>query len=331
MDATAGRVIVDNSVDKGIKIGDDVRVEDEVMLVNNVTGVGCDRTSVVDSACWNVLIVERGQRGSKAVAHAPGALVHTVIAGALMDEEDLSDETLGLQGRTRVLNLDSVGRFEGPASGSDMRYLYVNQEVMSVDLVHSEEKNVQGSGSDRTVQLWANASSETDFYTDMDIVMLDGVATGQRRKILSYDGTTKVATLYLPWNIQPAQGDRYSINAVKIQRSVGETGSTPIVIGTGANTIVIQVGLEHPKNSTVYFTNTTYTWLRHPTDIWPGQAWSAGGFLTLSLMANTLASLTKIFAFTVVNYNDPQAPSLVRIKGDEPIQVSPNPNPQSLN
>lgn len=322
-DAAAAEVYIDNAWANGIAVGDNVRVEDEVLLVQGIAGVGCNQSSVVHAGCWNALTVVRGHRGSTAAAHAAGKLVFSVVAGALMDQQTLNDGSKGMLTDKKVVNLDEVGRFEGPLNVFDTRYLYVGEEVMIVDAVYFENATVRGSSTTRKVTLDYEASSVDNFYQDMDVVIWGGVGKGQRQKVFSYSGVSREATLYIPWDVQPVDGESfYSINAVKVQRGQRNTGGTPIVTGSGANLVVTPVGLVHAQYSTVYFTNTTFAWLREPSSVWPGHAWApSAGVMTIALMADTLPSITKVFSFPIVNSASPQIPAPVFIQGDSARQV----------
>ena len=66
------------------------------------------------------------------------------------------------------------------------------------------------------IQLATNASSTDDAYVGYEVKLThihsaNNDITEQKRKIIDYDGATKVATVDTPWNLVPAQNDTYVI------------------------------------------------------------------------------------------------------------------------
>jgi hypothetical protein len=69
------------------------------------------------------------------------------------------------------------------------------------------EGTCQGSGTgSNQIQLDAGASSIDDIYDQNMILILDGTGTGQTRTIMTYDGTTKIATINKSWDVLPVSG-----------------------------------------------------------------------------------------------------------------------------
>jgi hypothetical protein len=75
--------------------------------------------------------------------------------------------------------------------------------------------NCTGARS-RTITLGPKANTDTNWLVKSNngfVKMLTGVAAGQERKIVAYNGSTRVATLDLPWNATPSSGDQYILRA----------------------------------------------------------------------------------------------------------------------
>lgn len=72
-----------------------------------------------------------------------------------------------------------------------------------------------------SVTLKAAASSTNDEYKGLCVVMTSGTQNGKARKIVSYNGSTKVATVFPNWDSAPAASDNYKIVPFA-QESVGQ-------------------------------------------------------------------------------------------------------------
>jgi len=66
-----------------------------------------------------------------------------------------------------------------------------------------------GSGSS-TIAMGASANGTNNFYNSAVIQVLSGNAVGQARKIKSYNGTSKVATVFPAWITVPGSGDTWT-------------------------------------------------------------------------------------------------------------------------
>lgn len=84
-------------------------------------------------------------------------------------------------------------------------------DIFDVNIVDSGA--CQGS-STGTLTLRAAAAAVNGAYIDGVVKMTSGACAGQERRIVDYNGSTKVATLESNWNTSiPAGGDTYQINA----------------------------------------------------------------------------------------------------------------------
>jgi len=76
--------------------------------------------------------------------------------------------------------------------------------------IGSPETGLAQSGGATTITLAANSSPVDEHYTDWDIYLTGGTGSGQVRKILSYDGGTKTATV-AAWGVIPDLTTQYSL------------------------------------------------------------------------------------------------------------------------
>jgi hypothetical protein len=83
----------------------------------------------------------------------------------------------------------------------------------------------------KTITLAANASCVNNFYNQAFIKILGGSGNGQLKKIVGYDGTTKLATVDSPWLVFP---DATSIHAI-----FGEGGTCPDQTGASTTEIIL--------------------------------------------------------------------------------------------
>ncbi|NJA04158.1 hypothetical protein HC024_00155 [Methylococcaceae bacterium WWC4] len=71
----------------------------------------------------------------------------------------------------------------------------------------------QVGGSTTSIKLAAGASAVDDFYVGMPIAITAGTGNGQKGRIIDYNGTSKVATIAVPWAVAPIADSTYSIGA----------------------------------------------------------------------------------------------------------------------
>jgi hypothetical protein len=69
------------------------------------------------------------------------------------------------------------------------------------------------AGASTSITLASGASSTNDAYKDMLITLTGGLGNGQIKYIRGYNGTTKVATVELPWATTPNSTTVYSIKS----------------------------------------------------------------------------------------------------------------------
>lgn len=71
----------------------------------------------------------------------------------------------------------------------------------------------QAGGTTTSIKLASGASSTDDFYTGMTVSITSGTGNGQSGEIISYNGTSKVATIAKAWTTGPDATSQYSIGA----------------------------------------------------------------------------------------------------------------------
>lgn len=71
----------------------------------------------------------------------------------------------------------------------------------------------QAGSASTTLKLAAGASSIDDFYVGMTVATTGGTGSGQTNVCIYYDGTTKVATMAVPWATTPDNTTTYSFAA----------------------------------------------------------------------------------------------------------------------
>lgn len=70
-------------------------------------------------------------------------------------------------------------------------------------------------GTNRTLTLDDNASTNTNEYAGMQIEIATGVGNGQKKMIESYDGTTRVARVDTPWTTELDSSSNYRIKQIE--------------------------------------------------------------------------------------------------------------------
>lgn len=117
--------------------------------------------------------------------------------------------------------------------------------------------------TDSSITLPPYASSVDDYYKDMNVAALSGTGDEQSKRILTYDGTTKVAVLSSAWAINPTTSTGIAIvlnneDIVHETRGIGWADETLVEILRGLKTRLASslFATEHPP-VTVTVTNGT--------------------------------------------------------------------------
>lgn len=76
--------------------------------------------------------------------------------------------------------------------------------------IYAEAGTAQ-AGDTQSITLASGNSAEDDFYKNDFIYLVNGTGTGQCRRIVSYTGSTRVATITSSWAINPSTDTVYLI------------------------------------------------------------------------------------------------------------------------
>ena len=82
--------------------------------------------------------------------------------------------------------------------------------TLTVSAFTGDTGNLQAATT-TTVTLKASASGTNDIYTGLCVRMTSGAQNNVARKITAYNGTTKVATVFPPFDTAPLAGDSYKV------------------------------------------------------------------------------------------------------------------------
>lgn len=111
--------------------------------------------------------------------------------------------------------------------------------------------------SNNTLTLNAYSSTSDDFYNDKRVNIVSGTGNRQTRRIIDYNGTTKVATIDTDWIINPTtgsaywimQGDERSLTDIKGVGWTGEANLTELLRGLKTRLASSPYATEHPPSS----------------------------------------------------------------------------------
>ena len=110
---------------------------------------------------------------------------------------------------------------------------------ISTALSFSDETNVLTAGGTSTVTLGIGSNGDDDFFNGFNIRMITGVSAGESTTIISYNGTTKVATLFPGFVSGTAGGNVYFItNPSESRRIVKYIHLIDVAAGSGVATSV---------------------------------------------------------------------------------------------
>jgi len=81
---------------------------------------------------------------------------------------------------------------------------------------HEDTAKKLSTNPDSRIDLGTNASTENDYYKNMEIKIVDGKGKDQTRTITAYDGTSKIATVDENWTTNPDNTSKYRIYNPKL-------------------------------------------------------------------------------------------------------------------
>ena len=95
------------------------------------------------------------------------------------------------------------------------------------------ETGTAQAGGANTITLNSGASTYTNYYNSMKVTITSGTGSGQSANIVSYNGTTKVATVDANWSTQPTSSSVYSLS-IPLRNSPASTSSRYTTYITGS-------------------------------------------------------------------------------------------------
>lgn len=110
---------------------------------------------------------------------------------------------------------DMLGNLAGEPVGNGYAAQLIERSnigwpVLDKTIPADEGGAAQGGGTN-TITLAATASAADEFYAYASIEIITGAGTGQRREIVSYDGSTKVCRLDRDWFVVPDNTSLYTV------------------------------------------------------------------------------------------------------------------------
>jgi hypothetical protein len=98
--------------------------------------------------------------------------------------------------------------------------------TLTVSAYTGDTGNLQAATT-TTVTLKAAASGTDNIYRGLCVRMTSGAQVNKARKIVSYNGTTKVADVFPPWDTAPLAGDSYKVVPFAIESVDQYVNATP--------------------------------------------------------------------------------------------------------
>ena len=134
-------------------------------------------------------------------------------------QRDFIKPYFGSSGEIRVSNFAKL-EFEVELAGSGtpgiappwgklLQACGFDERLISTDVIDVSPS----AGTSNTIVLSAADSAIDNFYTGCTIELTAGTGVGQKREIINYDGSTKTATVSVPWATTPDSTSGYTIRA----------------------------------------------------------------------------------------------------------------------
>jgi hypothetical protein len=98
--------------------------------------------------------------------------------------------------------------------------------TLTVSAYTGDTGNLQAATT-TTVTLKSSASSTDNIYAGLCVRMTTGAQANKARKIVSYNGTTKVATIFPAWETAPLAGDSYKVVPFALESVDQYVNATP--------------------------------------------------------------------------------------------------------
>jgi hypothetical protein len=257
------------SISKDLLVGGTVRIYSTTASNDSSTG-----SLVVD--------------GGTAIKGNLNVLGNTVINGNLT----VSGSTTNVESTNTTLTDNILVLNSGPAGSKDSgftinRYQFDNDtgvgDVVNDQLYIGDTLPLQGGVNSTEVKLSNSASASDNYYTGWWIKVVSGFNNNQVRKILAYNGTTKVATISSVWTTQnPTNGDNvYLYNKPYVGIIYNELNDR-FELGGSVDAAATSGSLTFTSNIPLYVSEITMNSTKNANNVSSGSIISNGGILLLS-------------------------------------------------
>lgn len=129
-------------------------------------------------------------------------------------------------GGTRQFTFTALGRGAGVAGTAPDYAAALRAAALSQTLLAAAVADTAQAGAASTITLHSGASATDNAYLGMVIRTIAGTGPGQVRVITAYNGTSKVATVYPAWSVQPDATTTFSIDAAAVYQPVSDDVET---------------------------------------------------------------------------------------------------------
>jgi hypothetical protein len=122
-------------------------------------------------------------------------------------------ELLGYSYALYVQSTDSTNGTPIIVTGGNVAKAPITDASGNPFVVNAVRYNKAQAGAASTITLDASASATDDLYANQFITIYEGTGAGQTRRIVSYVGSTKVATVDAAWATNPANDSIFALHS----------------------------------------------------------------------------------------------------------------------
>jgi hypothetical protein len=198
-------------------------------ITANITGNITGTLATVTTLTNHPATVAVGSIANDAITAA------SINTGAFTADAFAADSIVAATLATGAITADAI------AAGAILNAAYGDDNTCKA--VHAGTAQA-GSGSNTAV-LSASASEASNYYDGDILHFTTGSAAGESQIIVSYNGSTKTATMAENWVVSPAVGDKYVIIALGDVEVGLITAAALATIKTQVTTAIADVNLDH--------------------------------------------------------------------------------------
>jgi hypothetical protein len=164
---------------------------------NNFLAINAITSSMVDDMCWT-------QSADTLIVVHPDLPPQRIVRGATDANWTAS-----------AIPFDSIPKFAFNLQTFEPKATITPSAVsgnitITASAFTGDSGNLQAATT-TSVTLKSGASATNDIYVGLCVRMTSGTQNNKSRKITAYNGTTKVATVFPPWDTAPTAGDSYKV------------------------------------------------------------------------------------------------------------------------